>query len=174
MSDPVELLCDVISKVDGEIREEVIWFACMAVGHKPRTTGVAPGPKVPIGQLFERPTLSDLRDRLRALIDDVDLLPELLIPGVLQYLSHFYETLGAPENASRVIDSNLDMLKKLNEEMKRPVSARFKQIDDESLRNMISTIERVLGNLSERRAAAQSVAEILNDAWSTQFPALRR
>ncbi len=169
MRNPVDLFIEMVKEVPHQRSREVASLSCMSLGHRSQPTGVEPSREKTMGELFNRPTMADLRERMTFLIQEVRLEPRFLIDGLFTMLENYYGPRSDPQAVSEFINQDLDLRQWLQDELRKGPEERQSSMNDEELRDFRAKVEKWMTSKSEEQPHAKEVLAWLHAEQVNRF-----
>jgi len=165
----LDALCDILDRSPSERKYDFIFYACHSVGLSMEPTGLEPTKERKLRDLHWDFTLDDLRKRLVQLVDQIGLLEQVVVEGVLAFLISFYRKLADPNETPRVVQNHFDMIENLKQQLSLPPSERRSDMSDEELKNSITMFEDALSGCEARRQSAEGALDFLQQEAKDTF-----
>ncbi len=133
--EPFDRICKLINDLPKHDfgRKDILQLICISIGVPAQETGLPITLDRKIGQIFWDYEASQLRDRLTALLDRMDVQPDFLVNGILCAIDNYLVGFTDPEQIRRAIDHHRRIIDKVQAEKMLPVEGRSQKIDDQSL-----------------------------------------
>ena len=133
--EPFDRICKLINDLPKHDfgRKDILQLICISIGVPAQETGLPITLDRKIGQIFWDYEASQLRDRLTALLDRMDVQPDFLVNGILCAIDNYLVGFTDPEQIRCAIDHHRRIIDKVQAEKMLPVEGRSQKIDDQSL-----------------------------------------
>lgn len=165
----VDALCQILDRSPSERKYDLIFFACSSVGLSMESTGLEPTKERKLKDLHWDFTLDDLRQRLVQLVDEIGILEQVVVEGVLAFLISFYRRLADPNETPRVVMNHLGMIENLKKQLCLPASERKNKMSDKELKDFIAKVQDMLGDCEARRQDAEEALNFLQQEANNTF-----
>ena len=165
----VDALCDILDRSPSERKYDLIFFACFSVGLSMEPTGLEPTKGRTLKYLHWDFTLHDLRKRLVQLVDEIELLEQVVVEGVLAFLISFYRKQADPNETPRFVQNHLGLIENLKQQLCLPASERKNKMSNEELEDFITKAEDMLGSCEARRQDAEEALHFLQQEAKDTF-----
>jgi hypothetical protein len=165
--EPSERFCDLLGRLP-ELGQESARRTCGdALGWEPDPEDKfrASDP----AEMFRAPTLEELRQRLRKLVQREKLFEPMLLPGLYMYLIGNFRVLSQQEATSDAIDRDLEQLQKLEAWKQLPLKDRPSGFTDDKIDRVIPLVQAKAGERAEERKVAGQMLELLESEWIKTF-----
>lgn len=159
----IDMLCGLLSSVPKQRRDDAIIFACIAVGRPAERTGLDPIGSRTIHQLFWDLTTDDLRQRLVYLIEEVGVLEQTVVQGVIGFLDSHFSAQASREFSERARDNQISRIAHLEQQLGLPVDERTRPISDLQLQDLVDKSKQWLAETEQRRREAEETLHFLRN-----------
>jgi hypothetical protein len=170
MCEEIDQFCDMFEELGDSVQKDIAFFAAIAIGFEPQSTGKPFVDDVPMNELFGFPTIADLKSQMLRLVHESDVKTDFLIPGLFRYLTEMYDRRSDPDETSDNIDSNLRLLEEIKGDLAKPPEMRRHQGREAELRDFIPKLESLIANSRASRERAAETLAWLQDQEQLRFP----
>jgi len=169
----IDALSAIIDRSSSKQKYELICFACSSVGLSMEPTGLKPTRERTLRELHWDFTLDDLRKRLVQLVDEIGLIEQVVVEGVLAFLISVHRTQADSDRTPRFVQNHLNTIEHLKQQLCLPASERENEMSDEELKAFIAEVEDMLGGCEARQQDAQETLRFLQrevkDTFTDEF-----
>jgi hypothetical protein len=169
-TEPVDRFCQMVAELPGDVRDEVTKICCIALGWRSDPMEDFLDKLDPVKEMFRPGEMEDMREQFGVVVGKVGVRQEMLIPGLMLYLTLCYRRATLPETTSQGIDEDLKLLERMEAERKKPVEERGAMMTDEVIDSVIPKIKERMGRRLHQREAAQQILQLLEYKWKETFP----